>query len=94
MENKFRNIIKVYKSLTGLHVSLLGEDGRILSGNYFSFKKGASPVAQAHEFGRDFAEKAIKAHKIKQISFLRGKSLYHGRVKAFAEGLRKGGLEF
>ena len=39
---------------------------------------------------------AIEVQKkgIKKICFDRGGYLYHGRVKAFAEAVRKGGIEF
>lgn len=43
--------------------------------------------------GKFLAEKAQKA-KIKKVIFDRGAYRYHGRVKALAEGLREGGLEF
>ena len=39
------------------------------------------------------AEKA-KAAGITRVVFDRGGYLYHGRVAAFAEGAREGGLEF
>ena len=43
--------------------------------------------------GKAVAEKAIKAG-INTISFDRGGSLYHGRIKSLAEGAREGGLKF
>jgi large subunit ribosomal protein L18 len=39
------------------------------------------------------AERA-QAAGIKKVVFDRGGNLYHGRVAAFAEGAREGGLEF
>lgn len=93
MKEENRNKIKVYRSLRGLHVSLQGDEGEMVLGILYIFKKTPKPVVQAREFGRDFAKK-VEAKQIKKISFLRGKSLYHGRVKSFAEGLREGGLEF
>ena len=41
----------------------------------------------------DLAKKALEKN-IKKIYFDRGKFKYHGRVKIFAETLRKNGLEF
>tara|TARA_B100000965_G_scaffold384038_1_gene383869 strand:+ start:928 stop:1284 length:357 start_codon:yes stop_codon:yes gene_type:complete len=49
------------------------------------------------ELSKIVAEKlAKKAHekKIKKIYFDRGVYKYHGRIKAFAETLRKNGMEF
>lgn len=43
--------------------------------------------------GKAVAEKAIKAG-IETISFDRGGYLYHGRVKALADGAREAGLKF
>jgi len=43
--------------------------------------------------GRALAEKA-RAAGITQVVFDRGGYVYHGRVKAFAEGAREGGLDF
>jgi len=44
-------------------------------------------------FGEIFAQK-VKEKGISKIVFDRAGYLYHGRIKAFAEALRKGGLEF
>lgn len=46
----------------------------------------------ANKVGKAIAEKALKAG-IKQVVFDRGGFVYHGRVKALAEGAREGGLE-
>jgi len=53
----------------------------------------AGKVSIAYEIGKLIAEKAIKK-KIEKIVFDRGGYKYHGRVKALAEGARKGGLKF
>ncbi len=55
--------------------------------------KGLSKVEQAHQVGKLIAEKALAAN-ITSVVFDRGGYLYHGRVKALAEGAREGGLVF
>jgi len=55
--------------------------------------KGMKKMLASREVGKLIAERAL-AKGIKQVSFDRGGYLYHGRVKALAEGAREGGLEF
>lgn len=50
-------------------------------------------VGAAKAAGRLLAERA-RAHGITEVVFDRGGYRYHGRVKAFAEGAREGGLVF
>ncbi len=50
-------------------------------------------VAKSKIIGKLLAEKA-KSSNIEKIVFDRGGYLYHGRVKAVAEGAREGGLKF
>jgi large subunit ribosomal protein L18 len=57
-----------------------------------ALKTGADKVA-ATAVGKLIAERAIKAG-IKQVVFDRGAYLYHGRVKALADGAREAGLDF
>jgi len=49
------------------------------------------PLEQADKAGRLLAERA-KAAGVDTAVFDRGGYQYHGRVKAFAEGVREGGL--
>lgn len=57
-----------------------------------SLKSGAN-VAAAAAVGKLVAERAKQAG-VSEVVFDRGAYLYHGRVKALAEGAREGGLQF
>src|SRR5688500_15243671 len=56
-------------------------------------KSELSKTEQSREAGKALAAKARELG-ITAVVFDRGGYLYHGRVKAFAEGAREGGLEF
>jgi large subunit ribosomal protein L18 len=55
--------------------------------------KKAVNIENSKSVGQKIAEKA-KAAGIEYIVFDRNGYLYHGNVKAFAEGAREGGLKF
>jgi len=55
-------------------------------------KNGGNKDA-ATKVGKLVAERAKKAG-VKKVQFDRGAFLYHGRIKALAEGAREAGLEF
>jgi large subunit ribosomal protein L18 len=55
-------------------------------------KSGATCEASA-EVGKLVAQKALEKG-IAKVVFDRGGNLYHGRVKALAEGAREAGLDF
>ena len=52
-----------------------------------------STVAAAEIVGQEIAKLAL-AKNVKDVVFDRGTYYYHGRVKALADGARKGGLNF
>lgn len=87
----FRSNVGIYAQiiddLTGktiLSASSLEKDIKNLKG---------SKIEQATLVGKKIAEKATQAG-ITDIQFDRSGYLYHGRVKALAEGAREGGLKF
>jgi len=55
--------------------------------------KTGADTAAAKAIGAAVAERALKAG-IKQVVFDRGGYLFHGRVKALADGAREAGLDF
>jgi large subunit ribosomal protein L18 len=57
-------------------------------------KRGELNKTEAsHAAGKALAEKA-REMGVTKVVFDRGGYVYHGRVKAFAEGAREGGLDF
>ena len=55
--------------------------------------KGDDPLAKAKSVGLELASRA-KGAGVTAVAFDRGGFMYHGRVKALADGAREGGLEF
>ncbi len=88
--------LSVFRSNKDIYAQLIDdENGHTLlsaSSKEVSSKKGPK-VEQSKSVGTLVAERA-KALKISEIVFDRGGYLYHGRVKALAEGAREGGLKF
>ena len=55
-------------------------------------KSATSKIAMAASIGKTLGERA-KAMNIDSVVFDRNGHVFHGRVKAFAEGAREGGLK-
>ena len=55
--------------------------------------KSSRDIGAAKEVGKLLAERA-KAKSVQAVVFDRGGYIYHGRIKALAEGAREGGLNF
>jgi len=87
--------LTVFRSNRGIFAQLVDDDaGRTLaSASWLSLESSGSKTEQAEAVGRALAEAAKKA-SIERCVFDRGGYLFHGRVKALAEGAREGGLQF
>jgi large subunit ribosomal protein L18 len=85
----------IFKSLSNMYAQLVDDvSGKtILSVSTLSEVKGKSGKDAAFEVGKMLAAKA-KDKKIEKIVFDRSGYIYHGRVKAVADGAREGGLNF
>jgi large subunit ribosomal protein L18 len=88
--------LAVFRSNKGIFAQLIDdESGKTLAGASWlglgKFK--GSKTEQAAEVGKAVAAAAKKAG-IEDVVFDRGGYLYHGRVRALAEGAREGGLKF
>ena len=86
--------ISVFRSNRGIFAQLIDDDaGRTLASVSWieSDLRTLKPMEQATRAGALLAERA-KAAGIESVVFDRGGYQYHGRVKAFAEGVREGGL--
>jgi large subunit ribosomal protein L18 len=86
--------ISVFRSNRGVFLQLIDDDaGRTLAAaNWTEPELNDLPrMEQATRAGALLAERA-KAAGIERAVFDRGGYRYHGRVKAFADGVREGGL--
>lgn len=92
--------LSVYRSLNNIYVQLIDD----LSGTTLlqvstqtpelreSLKK-ASAMQKSISVGEEVAKRALE-NNIKTVVFDRNGYRYHGRVKALADAVRKGGLQF
>jgi len=87
----------VFRSNRGIEAQLVDDlAGKTLAAaSWLNLKKSfkGNKTEQAAEVGKLLAANAKKA-KVETVVFDRGGYLYHGRVKALAEGAREGGLQF
>ena len=86
----------VFRSNRGIFAQLVDDEARrtLASASWLANRghKGTK-TEQANEVGKALAAAAKKAG-IETCVFDRAGYLYHGRVKALAEGAREGGLQF
>ena len=87
--------LAVYRSNRGIFAQLVDDDAgkTIVSASWTTVKTKGDKSGQATEVGKALAA-AAKSAGIETVVFDRAGYLYHGRVKALADGAREGGLKF
>ncbi len=88
--------LTVFRSNRGIYAQVINDlEGRTLASASSAELKDSklSKREQAEKVGELLAGRA-KEKNIERVVFDRGSYLYHGRVKALAEGARKGGIQF
>ena len=89
--------ISVFRSNKQIYAQLIDDLNGVTLATASSKENGISDkgtkVEQAKEVGKLFAEKASAAG-FSKVLFDRSGYLYHGRIKALADGAREGGLKF
>ena len=86
--------LSLYKSKKRVYAQIIDDNANVtIVSTLTDTKKGKTMVEKAVEAGKEIAKKAIEK-KIDKVVFDRGGFLYTGKVKAFADGAREGGLKF
>jgi large subunit ribosomal protein L18 len=88
--------LNVFRSLNHIYAQVIDDTQghTLVAASTLDKTVAESPkIEQAKAVGKLVAERA-KGAGIKRVVFDRGGYLYHGRIKALAEGAREGGLDF
>ena len=89
--------LNVFRSEANIYAQVIDDVNGVTLASASSLDKAiegyGGNIAAATAVGKLVAERA-KAKGIETVVFDRGGYLYHGRVKAMAEGAREGGLKF
>ena len=91
-------LISVFKSSKHIYAQVFSVDGTTILAQASTLDKSTEIVnggnsEAAAKVGELIAERAIE-NGIKKVTFDRSGYKYHGRVKIFADTLRKNGMEF
>jgi large subunit ribosomal protein L18 len=84
--NIYAQIVDDQKGITLVTASTLDKGYRKKAGQPFNKET-------AREIGKRIADRA-REKNVTKVVFDRGSYLYHGKIKALAEGAREGGLDF
>lgn len=93
--------LTVYKSISQIYAQIINDDTQSTLVSASSIDKEVSKLIKpemtkievSNLVGKTLAERAASKN-IKSVAFDRNGRIYHGRIKALAEGARQAGLEF
>lgn len=88
--------ISIHRSLKNVSAQIIDDKNHNTLVSFSSLNLGevsGDKKSIAKQVGLELGKKAVEKG-IKDVFFDRGKYLYHGRVKALADGLRESGLVF
>ena len=89
--------LSVFRSNGDIYVQVIDDSAGDTLVAVSSREKGVAPkgtkIEKSKAVGMELAKRAVEKG-ITQVVFDRGGYLYHGRVKALADGAREGGLKF
>jgi large subunit ribosomal protein L18 len=88
--------LSVFRSSKHIYAQMIDDMNGITLAAAGTLKKGATKgatVLAAMEVGKRLAE-AARAAGIMKVAFDRGHYKYHGRLKALADAVRAGGIQF
>ncbi len=89
--------LSVFRSNKEIYAQIIDDNSGVTLASASSREKGVNAEGTKSEVsvavGKALAEKA-KAKGVETVVFDRNGFVYHGRIKALAEGAREGGLKF
>ena len=94
--NKGRFRLTVFRSSKNISAQIIDDMNRktlISSTSNNKISKNKKKIERSVEVAQTLVKNALEK-KISKVYFDRGRYKYHGRIKSFAEALRKGGLAF
>ena len=95
MQDKLR--ITVFRSARHIYGQIVDDSlGKtVVSCSSLELKElSGDKIGVAKQVGLELSKRAKEVKLADNLAFDKGKFLYHGRVKSFADGLREGGLNF
>jgi large subunit ribosomal protein L18 len=94
--NSERFRLTVFRSARNISAQIIDDSNNktLISASSYKDKKTSKKKTELSVIVAEMMAKKALDKKIKKVYFDRGKYKYHGRIKVFAETLRKGGLVF
>lgn len=87
--------LAVFRSNQHIYAQIIDDvvGNTLVSASTLTVKVDGSKSEAAKAVGTDIAKKALEKG-VDKVVFDRGGNLYHGRIKALADGAREAGLDF